>query len=151
MAYSTDKTTPNYKRTHRSTTCERCQDETSNTWPPPDSSPVPDSDSGVKQPIRRCTSQSALGGLWGLVIWVTNKKDSGLQWTSTSFIKPEVKEQFFVFEMMSFNQVMIHEKFLYDRKTGEWTREKYLQDLQDRLVIKTLPKPQRTRGLSSYL
>ena len=31
---------------------------------------------------------------------------------------------------------MIHEKFLYDRKTGEWTPEKYLQDLQDRLVIK---------------
>ena len=66
---------------------------------------------------------------------MTNKKDSGLQWTSTSFVKPEVKEQFFVFEMVSFNQVMIHEKFLYDRKTGEWTPEKYLQDLQDRFLI----------------
>ena len=37
---------------------------------------------------------------------------------------------------MCFNQVMIHEKFLYDRKTGEWTPEKYLQDLQDRFLIK---------------
>ena len=36
---------------------------------------------------------------------------------------------------MCFNQVMIHEKFLYDRKTGEWTPEKYLQDLQDRFLI----------------
>ena len=27
---------------------------------------------------------------------------------------------------------MIHEKFLYDRKTGEWTPEKYLQDLNTR-------------------
>ena len=36
---------------------------------------------------------------------------------------------------MSFNQVMIHEKFLYDRETGEWTPEKYLQDLQDRFLI----------------
>ena len=30
---------------------------------------------------------------------------------------------------------MIHERFLYDRKTGEWTPEKYLQDLQDRFLI----------------
>ena len=30
------------------------------------------------------------------------------------------------------DQVMIHEKFLYDRKTGEWTPEKYLQDLNVR-------------------
>ena len=27
---------------------------------------------------------------------------------------------------------MIHDKFLYDRKTGEWTPEKYLQDLNTR-------------------
>ena len=36
---------------------------------------------------------------------------------------------------MCFNQVMIHEKFLYNRETGEWTPEKYLQDLQDRFLI----------------
>ena len=33
-----------------------------------------------------------------------------------------------------FYQVMIHEKFLYDRKTGEWTPEKYLQDLNSRFI-----------------
>ena len=60
--------------------------------------------------------------------------DPGLQWTSTSFVQPQVKEQN-NFCSMCFNQVMIHEKFLYDRKTGEWTPEKYLQDLQDRFLI----------------
>ena len=34
-----------------------------------------------------------------------------------------------------FYQVMIHEKFLYDRKTGEWTPEKYLQDLNIRCYM----------------
>ena len=33
------------------------------------------------------------------------------------------------------DQVMIHEKFLYDRKTGEWTPEKYLQDLNIRCYM----------------
>ena len=41
---------------------------------------------------------------------------------------------------MCHNQVMIHEKFLYDRKTGEWTPEKYLQDLQERFLIKNIAK-----------
>ena len=47
---------------------------------------------------------------------------------------------------MCLNQVMIHEKFLYDRKTGEWTPDKYLQDLQDRFLIE---KKQTTKNRKS--
>ena len=31
---------------------------------------------------------------------------------------------------------MLHDKFLYDRKTGEWTPDRYLQDLNSRYPAK---------------
>ena len=40
-----------------------------------------------------------------------------IPWARTSFVQP---------------QLMIHDRFLYDRATDSWTVGKYLQDLQDR-------------------
>ena len=40
-----------------------------------------------------------------------------LQWASTAFVE---------------TQVMIHDKFLFDRDTGEWTVDRFLSDLRQR-------------------
>merc|ERR1712165_100316 len=41
----------------------------------------------------------------------------GLQWAATSFIQP---------------QGMLHDRFLYDRVTGQWTVSRFLEDLKTR-------------------
>jgi len=41
----------------------------------------------------------------------------GLQWAATSFIQP---------------QVMLHDRFLYDRTTSQWTVSRFLEDLKTR-------------------
>ena len=65
--------------------------------------------------------------------------DPGLQWAATSFVQPQVENRQIpirrsIFPRTFSHQVMIHEKFLYDRKTGEWTPEKYLEDLNSRFI-----------------
>ena len=42
-----------------------------------------------------------------------------LVWARTSFIQP---------------QIMLHDRFLFDRESNQWTVEKYLNDLNDRYV-----------------
>ena len=54
-----------------------------------------------------------------------------LQWARTSFIQP---------------QLMIHDKFLYDRESVAWTVDKYLDDVNTRYGgIDRLRKPSATR------
>ena len=40
-----------------------------------------------------------------------------VEWARTSFIQP---------------QLMIHDRFLYDKDRGEWTVKKYLEDVRER-------------------
>ena len=44
-------------------------------------------------------------------------KNENLLWTRTSFIQP---------------QIMLHDRYRYDRETNSWTVDKYLKDLNDR-------------------
>ena len=43
-----------------------------------------------------------------------------LAWARTSFIQP---------------QIMLHDRFLFDRESNQWTVEKYLNDLNERYVM----------------
>ena len=44
-------------------------------------------------------------------------EDERLAWTRTSFVQP---------------QLMLHDKFLYDRELNVWTVDKYLEDVRER-------------------
>ena len=48
--------------------------------------------------------------------------DQRLAWAHTSFIQP---------------QMMLHDKFIFDRAKNTWTVDKYLNDLKDRYKIQT--------------
>ena len=39
----------------------------------------------------------------------------GIEWASTSFVQP---------------QAMLHDRYLYDRATGQWTVDRYLDDVE---------------------
>ena len=45
--------------------------------------------------------------------------NENLAWARTSFVQP---------------QIMLHDRFLFDRESNQWTVEKYLNDLNDRYV-----------------
>ena len=47
-------------------------------------------------------------------------ENENLAWARTSFIQP---------------QIMLHDRFLFDRESNQWTVEKYLNDLNERYVI----------------
>ena len=44
-------------------------------------------------------------------------EEESLNWARTSFIQP---------------QLMLHDRFIYDRSTDKWTVDKYLNDLKER-------------------
>ena len=43
--------------------------------------------------------------------------NENVAWAKTSFVQP---------------QIMLHDRFLYDRESNQWTVEKYLTDLTER-------------------
>ena len=44
-------------------------------------------------------------------------ENKNVAWARTSFVQP---------------QIMLHDRFLYDRESNQWTVEKYLNDLTER-------------------
>ena len=67
----------------------------------------------------------------------------GLQWAATSFIQPQVEYLFFFSRDLGSQtftpiqtkcniQVMLHDRFLYDRASGDWTVSRFLEDLKTR-------------------
>ena len=61
----------------------------------------------------------------------------GLQWAATSFIQPQVDlstsfEYIHCSLTQNHNQVMLHDRFLYDRASGQWTVDRFLEDLKTR-------------------